>query len=285
MRGQFWVAPILISCLIGNLQLRASQTSDTLPRPIIIGNVLTAFDLCKRQAVIPIAVSDMAHWGDDVSASLLRGIDARELATPENIKAYVCLARMAFSSPKSMPLREDEVPGVTLLLLEYLRMKTDDKALIPEIHSAEDYAKKQNVVYVQSPDGRRTKTVPPPTNVGNALSAFQGCKSGFVMTSLGMELARRRDDALASLLRGINPKELATPENTRAYICLVRQAFRMPSSMPLREDRVPGVTFLLLEYLKMKTDDKALVMEIDSSEDYVKSQTLLYLQPRFEGSH
>ena len=86
-----------------------------------------------------------------------------------------------------------------------------------------------------------------------------------------MYLSRSGDDASADLLRGIEVEELTKPENTRSLIAFVRQAFAMPWNLELPEDSVPAVTILLLEYLKMKTDDETLRTKIDQSENYVKN--------------
>jgi hypothetical protein len=142
MQSNLWLASILILRFIGNQQLPAGQTS--LPPPINVTNVLSAFGLCKQHAMFGHIADEVGRRGDDASASLLRALDPNELATPENTKAYLCLVRLAFWKPDSMPDREKKIPGVTMFLLEYLKERhSDDEALKAEINSVEAFVKEQ----------------------------------------------------------------------------------------------------------------------------------------------
>jgi hypothetical protein len=142
MQSNLWLASILILRFIGNQQLPGGQTS--LPPPINITNVRSAFEMCKQHVMFSPIAYGTARRGDDASASLLRAIDPKELATPENTKAYLCLVRLAFWKPDSVPDREENIPGVTMFLLEYLKERhSDDEALKAEINSVEAFVKEQ----------------------------------------------------------------------------------------------------------------------------------------------
>ena|SRR5271156_6020232 len=111
-------------------------------------------------------------------------------------------------------------------------------------------------------------------NVRNVLSALEYCKHETMFSSLGFEIAQLGDDASASILKGFDRTELAKRENIKGYLCIVRLAFWKPERIARAEDRVPGVTIFLLEYLKEKTaHEKDLEAQINSVEAYVKQQT------------
>jgi hypothetical protein len=144
MQRNLWLVSILTLCFVGNQQLPAGQTSGAIPPPSNVTNVRSAFEMCKHQTMFSGIGLGVARRGDDASASLIRALDPKELATPENTKAYLCLVRLAFSKPDSIPEREERIPGVTMFLLEYLKEReSDDEALKTEINSMEAYVKQQ----------------------------------------------------------------------------------------------------------------------------------------------
>jgi hypothetical protein len=115
-----------------------SRSADLYP----VSNVMSVFRMCRSGVPGSIATFDnaAAFWGDGASISVLKALDAEQLAIPENIRAYLCLVRKAFYDPAKIWRKADKSPNVTLFLLDYLKEKhVNDVQLKKEIESARQY--------------------------------------------------------------------------------------------------------------------------------------------------
>jgi len=144
MRRNLWLAWALTLCFVGSQQPLPGQAPSMDTRPNNVKNVLAAMVFCKHGDMVGALGLEMTKLGDEVSASILRGMAPTDLASPENIKSYLCLVRLAFWKPERIVRPEDRVPGVTIFMLEYLKEREiHNEDLKAEINSVEDYVKQQ----------------------------------------------------------------------------------------------------------------------------------------------
>lgn len=108
-----------------------------------VGNVRSFLDLAIRGAGLSFADQGVQNLGDGATVAFLKIVPPGDLRKPEFIKAYLRLARTAFSSPELTMCSEDRSPEVTLFLLDYLREKVTDKELQGQIDSTRGYVLRQ----------------------------------------------------------------------------------------------------------------------------------------------
>jgi hypothetical protein len=138
-----WLWSVLASlCLLGAPQHESdpclSRSADLYP----VSNVMSVFRMCRSGVPGSIATFDnaAAFWGDGASISILKALDAEELAIPENIRAYLCLVRKAFYDPAKIWRNTDKSPNVTFFVLDYLEEKHANNTLLKkEIESVRQY--------------------------------------------------------------------------------------------------------------------------------------------------
>jgi len=143
--------PFLLSitaalCLSGTLQQGhdpcLSRSADLYPA----GNAMFLLNICKSEFPGSMGNLDnaVATWGDGASISILKLLDAEELATPENTKAYLCLVRKAFYDSAKIWRKADRSPNVTVFLLDYLEQKhLKNVPLRKEIESVRRYIRER----------------------------------------------------------------------------------------------------------------------------------------------
>jgi hypothetical protein len=89
--------------------------------------------------------SDLAvqNMGDGASIAVLKIVGPSDLLKSDFVKAYMEMARTAFSKPELTVCAEDKSPEVTLFLLNYLREKVNDNDVQREIDSTKQYVLEQ----------------------------------------------------------------------------------------------------------------------------------------------
>jgi hypothetical protein len=117
-----------------------------------LGNVRAFFDLAMHEGGTMSSVDQgLQSLGDGASVAVLKVVAPNDLADPKFVRAFLDLARTAFSRPELTACAEDKSPEVTLFLLDYLREKVKDENLKREIDSTKDYVLKQAGPARQSP--------------------------------------------------------------------------------------------------------------------------------------
>lgn len=109
---------------------------------------------------------------------------------------------------------------------------------------------------------------------GSVTSAFEECRRGGpYFSSFFNGIPLLGDQVSIAVVKQWDADELAAPENIRAYLYLVRIAFKYPDKILNRENRNANVTLLLLSYLRIKESrDVGLEKEIESTRTYVEGQ-------------
>lgn len=108
-----------------------------------LGNVRSFLALAQRDFSYSATDQAVQNMGDGASIAVLKIVPPDDLIKFGFVKAYLGLARTAFSDPKLTFCAEDKTPEVTLFLLGYLREKVQDKELQDEIDSTREYVLKQ----------------------------------------------------------------------------------------------------------------------------------------------
>jgi hypothetical protein len=132
------------------------------------------------------------------------------------------------------------------------------------------------LVGIQLPGARQSACVERhPGKVTSVVLAVKGCGgNGAMIPNVARGLNDLGDDVAVSVLKGLQPTELNKPEIVRGILCVIRVAFYSVSAIYQEEDRLPRVTFFLLQYLKEKEiHDEVLEAQINSVEEFVKQQT------------
>jgi hypothetical protein len=83
--------------------------------------------------------------GDRFSDALLRMLDEKQLADPDNIRKFLPLIRDAFASPGLIAFESDKKPDVTLFVLRYLDREVKDPKLKHEILATADFVREKTV--------------------------------------------------------------------------------------------------------------------------------------------
>jgi hypothetical protein len=104
-----------------------------------LDNVRAFFDIAKGGGSLSSTDQGVQALGDGVSVDVLKIFAANDLVKPEFVKAYLEMAKTAFSRPELTACAEDKSPEVTLFLLNYLREKVNDKDLQRQIDSVKQY--------------------------------------------------------------------------------------------------------------------------------------------------
>lgn len=117
---------------------------------------------------------------------------------------------------------------------------------------------------------------------GSVTSAFEECRRGGpYFSSFFNGIPLLGDQVSIAVVKQWDADELATPENARAYLQLVRIAFKHPDRILLNENRNANVTLLLLSYLQIKeVRDVELEKEIRSTKGYIAGQISRDMPPR-----
>jgi len=116
-----------------------------------INNFRTVLRMAERGGSDTFTDAAVRSAGDAVSVATLKIVDEQELLSPVFIRAYLRLARTAFSRPEFIACADDRSPEVTLFVLDYLREKVQDKELQAQIDSTKEYVLKQAGPPKQSP--------------------------------------------------------------------------------------------------------------------------------------
>jgi hypothetical protein len=107
------------------------------------------------------------------------------------------------------------------------------------------------------------------------VSPFRACHYGVGFPHLFDKISEMGDGVSIAIAKQHDLEELATPENTRAYLCLVRIAFSDRDGISQNEDRNPNITMLLLNYLQTKqSHDVKLEKDIEDMKKYVDARTV-----------
>ena len=102
-------------------------------------------------------------------------------------------------------------------------------------------------------------------------AAFEMLKGGGSFSGAFHGIPLMGDQASIAIAKLWSADELATAQNTRAYLRLVEIAFANPAKILRREDRNPNVTLLLLDYLEIKqAQDAVLTKQIEFTKRFVK---------------
>ena len=113
-----------------------------------------------------------------------------------------------------------------------------------------------------------------PYSVGNIMNALRICRNGTAaLPSIENGIAFLGDAASIGVLKLWDSQELAKPENTKSYLCLVRIAFHNSAMIGRKADKSPNVTAFLLDYLEEKNSNSAQVEnEIASVRKYIQER-------------
>jgi hypothetical protein len=115
---------------------------------------------------------------------------------------------------------------------------------------------------------------------GLVMSAFEQCKNGGSFSTIFTAITLLGDQVTIALVKQLDADAMVSPQNIRAYLRLVRVAFKYPDKIVKNENRNPNVTLLLLSYLQMEEEhDLELEKEIESTKRYVEDQVGMELSP------
>jgi hypothetical protein len=145
MRGTLHLSSVFISCLVGIQQPSIGQSPCVERDPNRVRAVVSGVKACGGGTGLfePFGRA-INQLGDDVSVSVLKGLELTELTKPENVRGYLCMVRIAFYNISTILREEDRVPHVTIFLLEYLKEEmAHDGDLEAQINSVESYVKQQ----------------------------------------------------------------------------------------------------------------------------------------------
>ena len=112
----------------------------------------TILHMTERGQLVTFNDEAVRGSGDALSVAILKIVDKQELLNPVFIRAYLRLARTAFSQPQFIACAPDKHPDVTLFLLDYLREKVHDKDLRRQIESTKQYVLDQTKDVVPAAD-------------------------------------------------------------------------------------------------------------------------------------
>jgi len=106
------------------------------------------------------------------------------------------------------------------------------------------------------------------------VSPFEACKNSVGFPHLFDRIPLLGDQVSIAVAKHWDLDQLATPDNTRAYLCLVKMAFANPGKISRDENKNPNITLLLLGYLQTKqAHDVKLGNDIESVKAYIKAST------------
>jgi len=117
----------------------------------LLDNVRSFLNLAEEGGMESHAELGVQNMGDGVSIAALKITDPNDLLKPEFAKAYLKMARAAFSRPEITVCAEDKSPQVTLFLLGYLREKVNDRDLQDQIDSVKQFIRDQTKAAAASP--------------------------------------------------------------------------------------------------------------------------------------
>jgi hypothetical protein len=145
----FLVFASLTQAQVVSMAESEGRISVTCPRSLrdddkyYLGNVRSALSLAKMGISVSVADRAFQNIGDGASVAVLKIVDSNDLQNPQFVKAYLEVARTAFSRPELTMCAEDKRPEVTLFLLNYLREKVNDEDLQRQIDFAKQYVLNQ----------------------------------------------------------------------------------------------------------------------------------------------
>lgn len=109
-----------------------------------MGNVRSFLDLAMHGGgSLSFTDQGVQNLGDGAAVAFLKIVPSSDMAKTEFIKAYLGLARTAFSNPELTMCSEDRSPEVTLFVLAYFQGKTKNAGLQREIDSTKEFILKQ----------------------------------------------------------------------------------------------------------------------------------------------
>src|SRR6185437_5597380 len=124
--------------------LSCEQRSMTYHQKYFLETVRSGLKAAMLREPLSDTEPGVQNLGDGVSVGVLKVVDPKDLTTPKFVKAYLQMARTAFSQPQMMIVcGEDKAPNVTIFLLDYLREKVKDKELQRQIDYTKQYILKQ----------------------------------------------------------------------------------------------------------------------------------------------
>jgi len=145
----FLAAASLVHAQIGPARQRpyalsCEQFSATYHQKYFLDVVRSGLNAAMAGEAVQYGDPGVQNLGDSVSVAVLKVVYPKDLTTPKFVKAYLQVARAAFSQPQmTVACAEDKVPQVTILLLDHLRESVTDKDLQRQIDSTKDYVLKQ----------------------------------------------------------------------------------------------------------------------------------------------
>jgi hypothetical protein len=250
--------------------------------PYWLNRISTALDGLKMGEVSSWSMKALYWNGDGVSIAVLKTVNGSELsaADPNLVGAYLTMVQYAFSQPELISLAENKDPRVTLVLLDYLRTRVKDPQLLDRIEQLRSGVQQPSgtgkLVYGAQPLSHSCMglTGPDPysfISIRRGLRDVEELGSG---AKLDERLVSLGDGASIGMLKSADLKEITDPDLkfVSAYLSIVRYAFFEPELISLDENKDPGLTLFLLDYLHEKVTDEELQRQIDSTREYVLKQ-------------
>lgn len=81
------------------------------------------------------------------------------------------------------------------------------------------------------------------------------------------------DGVSVALLKILEPDELKSPDNVKAYMPLIQASFAEPQAVLLEENKDPKVTLFLIGYLRQNIPDPEVQALILKTEEFVLQKT------------
>lgn len=212
------------------------------------------------------AQKQLYRLGDGVSIALIKILDQGDLINPKTVKDILPIVVDGFDEPKLIALKANAKPGVTLLLLDYLRKNVRDVELQRDIEKTAEHIKAKASELPQAASsvaGQQESSSDSVQEVQTAMMAHISSFSQKQLQGLG-------DRASIALIKLYSLEELTTADNIRKYLPAIQDAFNAPKTIAIPEDRQPRVTLILLHYLQGELQDKGLQAEVGRIEEMIR---------------